>query len=431
MNAELRAGFFVVFSIAVLVFMTTRLTQNRFSLQGTKIYHAKVRDATGLLLKTKLKMAGLDVGQLTNLELAGNEARVTLEIASDMAVYRDATIAVRSIGFLGDKYLELSPGSPGESPLPPGSYIKEGFAAGSFDSLAAKTSDLIDNLKEITVLLKESLKGTGDGDDGSRLDRILDNMEQFSAGLAQVDRLGDLADRLIEITDNVKDVTAKVNRGDGTLGKLLNDTETVDRINQTLSGLNKFVSKVDKMQVHIDARSAALTSIGGSRTQFGLMIQPTYDKYYLIGATARPQGVTSVTTTRTTLEPGTSSSASSTKEERKTEDSGLGLNLQFAKRFGDAVFRFGLFETSGGIALDYHLLNDRVTFSSEVYRFKKGMSPQVNLFGEVKVYRPFFIWGGGDYILSKENRSVFIGGGLRFTDQDIKSLFSAASNAIR
>lgn len=425
-SAELKAGMFVLIAAAVLVFMTTKLTQNQFSFRGTKKYYANIHDATGLLSKTKVKMAGLDVGQLTHMELAGTQARIQVEIAADMVLHADSSLAVKAIGFLGDKYLELSPGSPNKPVLEEGGYIQEGIASGSIDQLTQKTTQLVDSLKEIADTLKEALKGKGGQADGSRLDRILDNMEQFSEGLAEMDKLGDMADRLAEVADNVRDITARVNRGEGTVGKLLTDSETIDKINSTISGINKIVTKADRLQVKVDVHSAALTTIGGSRTDFSLAIQPTWDKYYLLGVTSRPQGVTTTKRTQTVTNPDAPGSLPVVVEEKETEYNSIGINAQFAKRFGDAVIRAGLFETTGGVGLDYNLFDDRAKVYTEVYRFKKGESPQLNAGVEVGVYRPFYLWGGGDFILSKDNRSVFIGAGVRFTDQDIKSLVGAA-----
>lgn len=430
MSGELKAGFFVLAAFAALVVMTTRLTQNQFAVSGTKTYYANVNDATGLLSNTKVKMAGLDVGQLSKMELAGAHARITVVIASDLALHSDATIAVKALGFLGDKYLELSPGSANKPILEEGAYITEGVASGSLDQLTAKTTQLVDNLKEITDVLKDSMKGTGEGSDGSRLDRILDNMEQFSQGLAEMDKLGDLADRMTEIASNVREITGRVNRGEGTIGKLLTDSETIEKINQTLSGVNKFVTKADKLQVIVDAQSAALTQVGGSRTSVNLLLQPTYDKYYLFGITTRPQGVTTTTTTRTTNEPQNPGAVTTTQEVKSTNVGGVGFNAQFAKRWGDATFRLGLFETTGGAALDYNFFEDKVKLTGEIYRFTtSGTKPQLNLYSSYNIFKPFYLWGGGDSLLNKDARSFFVGAGLRFTDQDVKSLLTAAAGA--
>jgi phospholipid/cholesterol/gamma-HCH transport system substrate-binding protein len=432
MSAELKAGMFVLVALGALVYMTTRLTQTPFAFKGVKTYYANISDATGLLSKTKVKMAGLDVGQLEKLELVGKRARITVQIASDLVLHKDATVGVKAIGFLGDKYLELWPGSESAPVLEEGGYISEGAVTGSLDQLTQKTSQLVDNLKDITDLLKEALKGgkQGEGEEGiSRLDRILDNMEKFSEGLAEMDKLGDLADRLADVADNVKSITNRVNKGEGTIGKLLNDTETVDKLNETLSGVNKLVSKANRMEVLIDVKSAAMVDTGGANTRFALILQPTFDKYYLLGGETRPQGVTTVKKTVTTVDPGQPDAQTVTTQRDKTNVGGFGINAQFAKRFGDLWLRFGLFETNGGVAVDYQFFEDKVKLTGELYRFAAGSNPQVNLQTEAFVYQPIYIWGGMDFVLTPQNRSWFVGAGLRFTDQDLKALFGAVATA--
>ncbi|HRK01299.1 MAG TPA: MlaD family protein [Oligoflexia bacterium] len=432
MTGELKAGLFVLAAIAALVYMTTRLTQNEYSFRGVKTYHAYVSDAAGLLSKTKVKMSGLDVGQLDTVELIERKARVTFQIAADIKVKKDASVAVKSIGFLGDKYLELYPGSEKAPDAEEGATLAESATGGGLEQLTAKTAEVMGNLKEITEMLREALKGDNEfGDGSSRLDRILDNMEQFSAGLASVDRLGDLADRLTEVAENVREVTSKVNRGDGTLGRLINDPETIEKINSTLSGVNKFINKADRMSVLFDARTGVLATTGGSFTKVSLMVQPTFDKYYLLGINTRPQGKTVVTRTETTQSPDAAGAAPSIVEEKETEEDGITFDAQFAKRWGDATFRVGLFESTGGIAADYAFLEDRVRPYAEIYRFKKGQDPQLNVGVTATAYKPFYLWMGGDHILNSRDRNFFVGGGVRFSDQDIKSLVIAGAGAAK
>lgn len=427
MSSELKAGIFVLAAIGALAYMTTRLTQSRYSFVGTKTYYAVIQDATGLLAASKVKMAGLDVGQLGNMELAGRQARITLKIAADLVIHKDATIAVKAIGFLGDRYIEIHPGSDSAPVLEEGGYIAEGGATGSLDQLTAKTTQLVDSLKEITDLLRDALKGTSTGE--SRLDRILDNMERFSEGLADIDRIGPMIDRIGDTLNSVAAIAQRVNRGEGTVGKLINDSETVDRLNSTLSGVQKIVGKADKMQVIVDAKAGALTRVSGGRSSFSIALQPTWDKYYMIGVSTRPQGTLSTKRTMSTINPDTPGATTTTVLENEYNETSFGVDAQLAKRFGDATFRLGLFESTGGVAVDYNFLEDKAKIFSEVYRFTKGQSPQLNVGAEIQVYKPFYIWTGGDFLLTQDSRSFFVGGGLRFSDQDIKTLVGAALSA--
>ncbi len=425
MSSELKAGFFVLVALGALVFMTTKLTQNKFSFHGTKRYYADIADATGLLSKSKIKMAGLDVGQIEDINLSGKHIRLTMQVAANIEVHKDASVGVKSIGFLGDKYVELFPGSEGTTVLAEGSVLPESVIGGGLDQLTAKTTQVVDNLREITDLLKQAIRGTDGVEGDSRLDHILDNLEHFSESLTSIDRVGDLAEQLNQIAADIKDVTGKVKRGEGTVGKLLTDTQTIDQLNSTLSGVNKFLNKADKLAVYVDARTGYLTGSSNSRSNFALALQPTYDKYYLLGVTAAPRGVTTVTRTDTTTSPGSSSASTVTTEKKENSDS-IAFDVQFAKRFGDAVFRIGLFETTGGAAVDYYFFNDKLKLYSEAYRFKKGDNAQVNLGSHMYLLKPFYFWVGGDDIMNS-SRSFLAGAGIRFSDQDIKSIVTAVA----
>ncbi|MBI2606066.1 MAG: MCE family protein [Deltaproteobacteria bacterium] len=430
MSAELKAGVFVLMALASLVYMTTRLTENRYSKMGTKRYHAHVKDATGLLSKTKVKMAGLDVGALENITLVENHAKVTMQIAADIVMHSDARVAIKSIGFLGDKYIELFPGTDSKPKLEEGGTLAEGSVGGGIDELTSKTTAVVDNLREITQLLKEALKGSGEEED-SRLDRILDNMENFTAGLSSIEKYGELADRLNEVAVNVREITDKIKKGEGTVGKLLYDAETIDKLNSTLSGVNKFITKADKTALTLDAHAGALANTGGSKSYFSVAFQPTYDKYYLVGVNTAPAAKTTVQKTYTT----NSATGVTTSETEEKHPRAVFINAQFAKRFGDVVARLGLFESSGGLGLDYLFLNERLKLYTEAYNLGKSSGSdrgaQVNLGTEVHFFKPIYLWGGGDDLISKSGRNLFVGAGLRFTDNDLKALVSAAAGAAR
>jgi phospholipid/cholesterol/gamma-HCH transport system substrate-binding protein len=430
MSTEFKAGAFVLASLVALVFMTTQLTKTRYSSYGVKHYYSVVKDATGLLTKTKIKMAGLDVGKISNVELVGTQARLTLEVSSEITLHKDAKIYVRSIGFLGDKYIELNPGSENTEILAEGGMIEQGVTGGGIEELTAKTSEVMDNIKEVTALLKQALKGSDEEDD-SRIDRILDNMENFTAGLSSIEKYGELADRLNEIAVNVADMTNKIKKGEGTLGKLLNDSETIDKVNSTLSAVNKLVTKADRMALLFDAHGGALTRTGGSKGYFSLTFQPSYDKYYILGINSGPRYRSKATRKVTTVNPDSAGSSTTTTLEVEEDPNSIFVNAQFGKRFSNFVARIGLFETSVGAGVDYYMNQDRVKLYTEAYRFGGGggtNAPQLNVGLEYHFYKPFYVWTGGDDLISKY-KNYFIGVGLRFSDNDLKTLVTMAAQS--
>ena len=47
------------------------------------------------------------------------------------------------------------------------------------------------------------------------------------------------------------------------------------------------------------------------------------------------------------------------EEVKENEETALGFNVQFGKRFGDFLFRVGLFESTGGLGVNYNLLDEK------------------------------------------------------------------------
>ena len=116
------------------------------------------------------------------------------------------------------------------------------------------------------------------------------------------------------------------------------------------------------------------------------------------------------------------------------------FNAQFAKRYRDAVVRFGLFESYAGIAGDLFFWSDRLQASVEAFDF--GSSRTNTADGKtsggivrVKSYAHFFftphlyLTGGADNLIKEARPTPFFGAGLRFSDDDLKSVFGAAALA--
>ncbi|MSP57158.1 MAG: MCE family protein [Myxococcales bacterium] len=82
-------------------------------LKGDEGYEAWAlfRDATGLVDKSRVQVAGLTIGEIKGRRLQGNYARVDLRIKPDAELWSNAAIYKRSASLLGEFYLEIDPGT--------------------------------------------------------------------------------------------------------------------------------------------------------------------------------------------------------------------------------------------------------------------------------------------------------------------------------
>jgi len=85
------------------------LGQNPAGSDNYELY-AKFRDASGLPKKSKVVIAGLPKGEVTNLEVEGRYAKVTFKLDNEIKVYGSAIVIKKATSLLGENYLEIDPG---------------------------------------------------------------------------------------------------------------------------------------------------------------------------------------------------------------------------------------------------------------------------------------------------------------------------------
>lgn len=77
-----------------------------------KLLYAKFNNIDGIKVGSVVKIAGVSVGSVENIELDNNDfnVKLTMRLRSDMDVPVDSVVSVNSEGLLGGKYLGVEPG---------------------------------------------------------------------------------------------------------------------------------------------------------------------------------------------------------------------------------------------------------------------------------------------------------------------------------
>ena len=102
------------------------------------------------------------------------------------------------------------------------------------------------------------------------------------------------------------------------------------------------------------------------------------------------------------------------------------FSFQFARRLGPLTGRFGMKESTGGVGVDYHALNDRFELRQDLFGFAEQLTPRWRVALSYEFIRRLWIITGVDDIMSRERRDYFIGLQLRFIDYDLKSIMPFA-----
>ena len=116
MSAALKVG------ITAIVIAVLSVTAFRFVQKGVRgpegpVVWALFRDAAGLVDKSRVQVAGLISGEITERRLQGNYARISIRMRPDLELWSNAVIYKKNSSLLGEFFLEVDPGTP-ESPDP-------------------------------------------------------------------------------------------------------------------------------------------------------------------------------------------------------------------------------------------------------------------------------------------------------------------------
>jgi len=248
---------------------------------------------------------------------------------------------------------------------------------------------------------------------GENRENIRVSMENLKSASAKLDNTLDSAGK----------VMARIERGEGTIGKLVSDNTTITKIDDALGGINRYIQRREALRTFLDYRLEYQVEPSEYKHYVNLRLQPSADKYYLLGVVDDPRGKFESSDTTTTTTPG---GTVRTQQEKFSDD--LTLTAMVAKRFSALTVRGGVMESTGGVGLDYHLMKDRLSISVDAFDFsREDQPPHLKVFGTYDIVKNFFITGGMDDILNDDTnfRTLFFGFGIKFADEDLKTVLGA------
>jgi phospholipid/cholesterol/gamma-HCH transport system substrate-binding protein len=218
---EVKVGIFVLIGLVVLGYMTLRLERNQFkTVDGVEVA-ALFDTASGLVKNSPVQIAGIEVGRVKDIVLDGNKAKVTMIVRKGIQIHGDAQAVLRTQGVLGDKYVEISPGSEKAPLLLAGGVIGDTRSTIELDHILAKALPAMDNINSVTQSLNEVL-GTEEGKNTLK--------ETFA--------------NVRKTTEDVRSITLGLTQGEGTVGKLIKDDTLYRDMQATVSGLKDTVSQI-------------------------------------------------------------------------------------------------------------------------------------------------------------------------------------------
>src|ERR1051325_1024937 len=287
-------------------------------------------DVAGLDREAAVRIAGVRKGHVTRIKVLPNgRAQVTMKVDDDVPLHGNATAKVANLGLLGEKYIELDPGTPTAAQLPEGTVVLPGTQPATFDDVTDQISSIATDVKAITSSLRTVLSGP-QGE--ARLDQIVGNVQAITqemraliaanrtnvdATLANtraiteqlrveiprlaksIDSVADqiggtvgenraevrdvvknlrgLSSDLRVTADNLNSITGQVKSGEGTMGKLFYSDEAHEKLTNALSAvesgvteLKNTIGRAARMQLDLGIKADYLAGLSSTQEVGGV-----------------------------------------------------------------------------------------------------------------------------------------------------------------
>ncbi|MEO5767774.1 MAG: MlaD family protein, partial [Polyangia bacterium] len=272
----------------------------------------------------------------------------------------------------------------------------------------------IQNVRDITEALK-SLVGTSEGQVNETGAAVRSSLQKLQASVDNMDKS----------LKNMETITNRVEKGEGTVGHLLNDDTIARNVEEITEDAGGFIRGITKLQTIVGLRTEYNVLSSTFKEYLSVQLVPRPDKFYLIEVVYDPRGFRQTTTTSTISPRGVLPSTTTTTSEQ------LKFTLQFGRTFWSTLTgRFGIKESTGGFGLDLHLIRDHLLLSVDVFDTKFNKLPRVQGRAAWAVYRRnLYVVAGVDDVINKRASlqsgggfDWFFGGQLVFNDEDLKSL---------
>jgi len=302
--AELRVGLMVISGLIIFAVAIFFISGQIGFITRKYTLHAYFPTAGGLRAGSQVELAGIPAGSVHEVRISkfqdpARAVEIVMRVARDYQeqIRADSVAGETTAGLLGEAYLDISRGSPGQPVIPDGGLVKSTQAPG-IQAIEQNATDVVSNLRVLSASLNDitTQLTNGKGSIGKLLydDTFYNRMNQtlsavqslvanvqngqgsigkflvdptlYNKTVATVDRLNQVMDQVQNgkgtvsllindpgVYNQLKDLTAKantlidnVNKGQGTLGKLVTDKQLYDRVNSTVGHLDAVTARMDK-----------------------------------------------------------------------------------------------------------------------------------------------------------------------------------------
>ncbi len=232
--SELKTGIIIIIAFVLLAIGILQVGgRTAFFVKHYTLY-VRLDNSYGLKIGSIVRLAGIEVGNVQDIMLPRNPSDRQLVVKLSIQkkymdrIRQDSFVAIRTIGLLGDKYIDISIGSPTYAVLPPGSVLKN-IQQAQLSSVMAGAASGLESVNAVLGQLREMLGEVNNG--------------KGTFGMMLKDPR--LYERLASASESLQNLTENLGKGKGSLGRIVRDPELYNNLVEVSSKTKELVDNLN------------------------------------------------------------------------------------------------------------------------------------------------------------------------------------------
>lgn len=287
-RATARVGLLVMVALALAGVAVFLLGEKQNLFRAKNHYYVRLASANGLQVGAAVQLNGVNVGQVVDVllpeDMGETQLRVRLAVDAryEQRIRADSQARIKTLGLLGDKFVEVTSGSPAAPAIPEEGEIPSAPTT-NVDQLVASGEDMMNNVltisSQLAAILSRMERGEGllgeltrDVEPGKKmttelyatLESLRRAAEKIETGRGPMPRLLNdeaLGDKLASSVDRLDAILARAESGEGVIGSLLSDAEQKAKLDRAFDALDRAAAAVAKIAERLEASEALLPKL--------------------------------------------------------------------------------------------------------------------------------------------------------------------------
>lgn len=273
MKTEYKVGIFVAIGLMIFAYLVLWLGTREVEIFKKEGYILKTKFTTlaGLEKNSSVRVAGVRVGRVKDIDLKEGMAEITMFIYKDVKIREGSKAAVSSMGIMGEKYVEIFPGPPDKPFLKDNSYV-EGIQPLSIDQIGQTFYSIGEDVKSLGKVIRDALtEPSGE----NRLKNLMSNIEITTQNLREISR--SISSDYPDVKTSVSSLTEKLNSD---VAKITSDFEKISKeiislisenkreINRSIENLNQTMDKAQRLLSELEDVTKRIREGDGLASKF-------------------------------------------------------------------------------------------------------------------------------------------------------------------